>query len=202
MGILDGQPLLRVRQSLSVKTAASAFLPPLSGPTVPAGPLSRKRQKCVQLTTMINVILTASRIHLSVNVDRLQLSIQKRLQKSSGGVGVEAGFFLFSGDVFAGALALGELLLGLETAEALVHEKKRPADPIRERSAPCDGLPRRRADGAVHVQRQADEQLHHIFLVTKLQDLESRLLGRGNLQYFERCCEMAAFIAHGQTNPA
>src|SRR4051794_40505645 len=104
----------------------------------------------------------------TLGINRGSAAVEEILEEGGGGDGVELLFLALPRQLFAGALAADQLLLGVEAAEALVDEQHRFARPRRQRPAPRDGRPRGGAGAAVHVQRQADDQalgpllLHHL----------------------------------------
>src|SRR5438094_940837 len=100
-----------------------------------------------------------------------ELAIEKRLQESRCGEGVQAFLFLFAGDLLAAGLAVDQRLLRGEAAEALVDEDYWEIRAGGEVLSPRDRAPRRGAERIVHVQRQTQDDLLHGFFGDDRNDL-------------------------------
>jgi hypothetical protein len=135
-------------------------------------------------------------------VDGLQLAVEEGLEEVGGGEGVELALFAEAGEFFAGTLAIGELLLGLERAESLIDEKEGEMGLGGKFAGPGDGFLGRGAERVVHVEGEAEEEAVYIFFFDELEDGGDGGVGGGDLEDLVGGGEAAAFVAEGEADAA
>src|SRR5687767_10647818 len=137
---------------------------------------------------------------LARRVDRRELAVEERLEEGGGGEGVELLFLPFAREPLAASLAGGELLLGVEAAEALVDEENGFARPGTQFVRPRDRRARLRPERAVHVQREPDDEPLYTFAFDDRDDWVQRVTGRRDGEYFVWRCQAPPLVAERESD--
>src|SRR4051812_17759574 len=86
-----------------------------------------------------------------------EFAVEELLEEAGGGDGVELLFLSLAGELFTGALAVNQGLLGVEGAEALVDVEDGEVGFRGELLAPCEGGAGLGAERVVHVEGEAQD---------------------------------------------